>query len=147
MIDRDLADLYGVPTKALNQAVKRNIERFPENFMFQLSEQEKSELVTICDHLKDLKFSYQLPFVFTEHGVAMLASVLNSNTAVKISIYIINAFIKLRKMIIGYKAIKERIDQLESKYDGQFKVVFDAINEMIAEPPTKVKGIGFKVKK
>jgi len=84
MIDRDLAQLYGVSTKRLNEQVKRNIERFPINFMFQLSEQEKSDVVANCDHLKELKFSHQLPYAFTEHGVAMLASVLNSDPATTI---------------------------------------------------------------
>lgn len=78
MIDRDLAELYGVETKALNQAVKRNKERFPDDFMFQLTKEERDEVVTICDHLKDLKYSYQLPYAFTEQGVAMLSSVLKS---------------------------------------------------------------------
>ena len=82
MIDRDLAELYGVATKVLNQAVKRNIERFPEDFMFQLTDEEQTELVTNCDHLKKLKFSYQNAYAFTEHGVTMLSSVLNSKKAI-----------------------------------------------------------------
>jgi hypothetical protein len=96
MLDRDLARLYGVETKSLNQAVKRNIERFPEHFIFQLSDSEKSEVVTKCYHLKELKFSYQNPYAFTEHGVTMLASILKSDIAVKISIKIVDAFISMR---------------------------------------------------
>ena len=94
MLDRDLARLYGVETKVLNQAVKRNIERFPERFMFQLADDEKVKVVTNCDHLKDLRFSYQNPYVFTEHGVTMLASVLKSDIAVQISIKIVDAYIR-----------------------------------------------------
>jgi hypothetical protein len=99
MLDRDLAELYGVETKVLNQAVKRNIERFPENYRFQLSMKEKDELVTDCDRLRNLKHSTFPPFVFTEHGVAMLSAVLKSKIAVDISIKIIDAFIAMRKYI------------------------------------------------
>jgi len=143
MIDRDLAFLYEVTTKGLNQAVKRNIKRFPEDFMFLLSDQEKEELVTNCDHLRDLKFSHNNPYAFTEHGILMLSSVLNSPRAVQVNIRIMRTFTKLRRIFFGYKELKERLDQIESKYDSQFKGVFDAINEMLAEPPTKVKGVGF----
>jgi len=146
MIDYDLAYLYDVPTKRLNEQVKRNTERFPEDFMFLLSNQEKDELVANCDHLKDLKFSYNNPYAFTEQGVAMLSSVLNSPRAVQVNIQIMRTFTKLRRIFFGYKELKERLDQIESKYDSRFKAVFDAINEMIAEPPTKVKGIGFRGK-
>ena len=96
MIDSDLAKLYGVETKKLNQAVKRNIKRFPEDFMFQLTDEEQKELVTNCDHLKKLKYSYQNAYAFTEHGVTMLASVLNSERAIEINVQIVRTFIKLR---------------------------------------------------
>ena len=97
MLDADLAKLYGVPTKVLNQAVKRNIERFPLDFMFQLTKDEKDEVVTNCDHLKKLKFSPNLPYAFTEHGAIMLATILNSPVAVQASIQIVRAFIRLRQ--------------------------------------------------
>lgn len=135
MIDRDLAFLYGVATKALNQAVKRNIKRFPDDFMFLLSDKEKEELVTICDHLKDLKFSYNNPLAFTEQGVAMLSSVLNSERAILVNIQIMRTFTKLRRMFAGYKELKEKIDAMEMKYDGAFREVFDAIKKLM-EPPT-----------
>jgi len=146
MIDHDLAYLYDVPTKRLNEQVKRNIKRFPDDFMFSLSDQEKDELVAICDRFSTLKHSTSNPYAFTEQGVAMLSSVLNSERAILVNIQIMRTFTKLRSMFAGYKELKERIDRLESEHDGQFKVVFDAINEMIAEPATEIKGIGFKVK-
>ena len=113
MLDRDLARLYGVETKVLNQAVKRNIERFPDRYRFQLSKDELLEVVTICDHLKALKFSYQMPFGFTEQGVAMLASVLKSETAVKISIRIIDAFVAMRRFLSNNAHLFNRIETLE----------------------------------
>ena len=100
MLDRDLAELYEVDTKRLNEQVKRNINRFPDHFMFQLNKKEKSEVVANCDHLKAIKFSHVFPFVFTEYGVAMLSSVLNSEKAIQINIQIINAFIKMRQIFI-----------------------------------------------
>ena len=97
LLDRDLAELYGVSTKAFNQAAKRNQDRFPKDFMFQLTAQEKEEVVTNCDHLRSLSFSPNLPFAFTEHGALMAANLLNSARAVRMSIYVIRAFIRLRK--------------------------------------------------
>lgn len=146
MIDRDLSSLYGVTTKALNQAVKRNQKRFPDDFMFLLSDQEKEELVTNCDRFENLKHSTVNPLAFTEQGVAMLSSVLNSETAIFVNIQIMRTFTKLRKMFVGYKELKEKIENIESKYDGQFREVFDAINKLI-DPPTeeeKKLEIGFK---
>ena len=101
MIDRDLAELYGVETKALNQAVKRNIARFPEDFMFQLTKEEKTEEVTNCDHLVSLKYSYRLPYAFTENGVAMLSSVLNSEKAIQVNIQIMRALNFLKKKYLA----------------------------------------------
>jgi hypothetical protein len=130
----DLAELYEVPTKALNQAVKRNLARFPKYFMFQLTEKEKNELVTICDHLKKLKFSYQLPYAFTEQGVAMLSGVLRSDIAIKVSIKIMTAFIAMRKFISKNADIFARLDNVERKQieykldsDDKFNKIFDAI--------------------
>jgi len=102
MIDSDLAVLYGVTTKALNQAVKRNVDRFPHDFMFELTTSEKDEVVTNCDHLKKLKFSPNLPKVFTEHGTLMLASVLNSKRAIEASVYVVRAFVRLREFLSAH---------------------------------------------
>jgi len=113
MIDRDLAVLYGVETKVLNQAVKRNIERFPERFRFQLSKNETDELVTICDRLKNLKHSSIPPHVFTEQGVAMLSSVLNSPTAIAVSIQIMDAFVALRHFVLANAEVFQRLEVIE----------------------------------
>ena len=113
MIDRDLAMLYGVETKVLNQAVKRNIERFPERFRFQLSKNETDELVTICDRLKNLKHSSIPPHVFTEQGVAMLSSVLNSPTAIAVSIQIMDAFVALRHFVLANAEVFQRLEVIE----------------------------------
>ncbi|SFB12772.1 ORF6N domain-containing protein [Algoriphagus aquimarinus] len=115
MIDRDIAAAYNVETKALNQAVKRNLERFPKEFRFQLTEEEKSKLVTNCDRLNNLKHSTSLPFVFTEQGVAMLSAVLRSQTAVQVSIQLMNAFVEMRKVITSNGGILQRMDLLELK--------------------------------
>jgi hypothetical protein len=146
MIDRDLAQLYGVETKVLNQAVRRNKDRFPENFMFQLTKQERDEVVTICDHLADLKFSYQMPYAFTEQGVAMLSSVLRSKRAIHVNIQIMNTFVALRRMLADNKALAQRLAELERKYDAQFKVVFDALRKLIAPPDPPKRPIGFHVR-
>lgn len=116
MIDRDLAELYGVQTKVLNQAVKRNIERFPIEFMFKLKDIEKNELVTICDRFKSLKHSTSNPYAFTEHGVAMLSSVLNSEQAIAINIQIIKAFVKLRELSIAHKDLAVQLNELEQRF-------------------------------
>lgn len=144
MLDSDLADLYEVPVKVLNQAVKRNINRFPEDFMFQLTKEEeslRSQLVT----LKNGRGHHRkyLPFAFTEQGVAMLSSVLNSERAVQVNITIMRAFVKLREMIASHKDLAKRLDALEKKYDAQFKVVFDAIRQLMEPPKTKRRRIGF----
>ena len=111
MLDRDLARLYGVETKVLNQAVKRNIERFPERFMFQLTDDEKIKVVTICDHLKELRFSYQNPYAFTEQGVSMLSAVLKSETAINISIKIMDAFVAMRHALLENHQLFNRISE------------------------------------
>jgi len=130
MLDADLAELYGVLTKVLNQAVKRNKERFPVDFMFQLTKEEKDEVVTNCDHLKRLKFSPTLPHAFTEHGAIMLATILNSPVAVQSSIQVVRAFVRLRQMLASNADLARKLDTLERKYDAQFKVVFDAIRQL-----------------
>lgn len=145
MLDRDLAELYCVSTKVLNQAVKRNLKRFPEDFMFKLTAVEKREVVTNCDHLKVLKFSPQLPYAFTEQGVAMLSSVLGSERAIMVNIQIMRAFINLRRIGLTYVELRHKIDSMEKKYDGQFMVVFRALKELLEPPPVeeKRKKIGF----
>ena len=143
MIDADLADIYGVTTKRLNEQVKRNRDRFPEDFMFQLTEKEKAEVVANCDHLKKLKYSPVLPNVFTEHGAIMIATILNSPVAVQASIHVVRAFVRLRQMLASNKELAKRLDKLEEKYDAQFKVVFDAIRQLMTLPEPKRKKIGF----
>ena len=143
MVDADLAELYGVPTKVLNQAVKRNKERFPIDFMFQLAEEEKAKVVTNCDHLKKLKFSPNLPYAFTEHGAIMLATVLNSPIAVQSSIQVVRVFVRLRQMLASNKELAKRLNELEKKYDVQFKVVFDAIRQLMTPPEPKRRKTGF----
>ncbi|MEA3500243.1 MAG: ORF6N domain-containing protein, partial [Candidatus Marinimicrobia bacterium] len=115
MIDSDLAELYNVETGIINRAAKRNINRFPEKFRFQILEEEKQEVITNCDHLKKLKFSPALPYVFTEQGVAMLSAVLKSEVADKISIQIINAFANMRRFISSNASVFARIDSVERK--------------------------------
>ena len=130
MIDRDLAEMYQVETKVLNQAVKRNSERFPIQFRFQLTENEKTELVTICDRFDSLKHSSSNPNVFTEQGVAMLSAVLRSKIAVQISIQIINAFVEMRKFIANHYGLLQRMDGIERKQietDQKFEQVFKAL--------------------
>ena len=113
MIDRDIAELYGIETKVLNQQVKRNIERFPENFMFRLNENEFHELVTNCDRFRTLKHTTVLPHAFTEQGVSMLSAVLKSKTAIKVSIHIINSFVRMRKFVMDHMQLLHRMEQLE----------------------------------
>lgn len=148
MIDRDLATLYGVKTKALNQAVQRNRIRFPEDFMFLLSESEKLELVTNCDRFEKLKHSTSLPFAFTEQGVAMLSSVLNSDKAVLVNIAIMRAFVNLRQVLATHKELANKFNELENrvdKHDSQIIAIFDAIHKMIALPEKPARKMGFRV--
>ena len=158
MIDADLAELYGVPTKALNQAVKRNRERFPADFIFPLTAAEKLEVVTNCDHLAKLKFSRSMPFAFTEHGAIMTATVLSSQRAVEMSVYVVRAFVRLREVLASHKELAKRLDHLEQSTEAlafrhdtfarntraQLKQVFDSIRELMTPPPAPPKRpIGF----
>jgi hypothetical protein len=147
MIDTDLVQLYGVTTKQLNQAVKRNMQRFPSDFMFQLKKEEKEKVVTICDHLSGLRFSHQLPYTFTEQGVAMLSSVLNSERAIQVNIMIMRAFVKLKELLLTHKDLAEKIAALEKKYanhDDKIKLIFEAIKKLLEFPPgLSKKPIGF----
>ena len=145
MLDADLADIYGVQTKALNQAVRRNLDRFPDDFMFRLTASEKHEVVTNCDHLSRLRYSPALPLAFTEHGALMVASVLNSPRAVEISLYVVRAFVRLRELVASNRDISRKLAALESKYDSQFKTVFDAIRQLMTPPEPKRRGIGFVI--
>ncbi len=144
MVDRDLAELYGVSTKVLNQAVKRNRDRFPEGFIFLLNNSEKDELVTICDRFRTMKHSSARPCVFTEQGVAMLSSVLRSKRAIQVNILIMKTFVRLRELISGHMDVLRKVEELERKYDAQFKVVFDALRQIMT-PAEKPKRIGFLV--
>ena len=131
MIDSDLAELFGVRTKRLNEQVKRNFNRFPKDFMFQLTTKEKQELVANCDHLEKLKHSGTNPYAFTEHGTIMLANVLNTPTAVETSVLIVRAFVKLRELLSTHTDLEMKILDLESKYDKQFELIFKAIRELM----------------
>lgn len=144
MLDSDLAELYGVQTKELNRAVKRNLDRFPQDFMFQLSPDEIDGLRFHFGTSKGRGGRRYLPYVFTEQGVAMLSSVLKSKRAVQVNIEIMRAFVRLREMIASNKELASRLNELEKKYDRQFKAVFDAIRELMAPPKTPVRRIGFQ---
>lgn len=142
MLDRDLADLYGVETKRLNEQVKRNIGRFPDHFRFQLSDQEKEELVAKCDQFNMLKHSSVNPFAFTEQGVAMLSAVLKSDTAIRTSIRIIEAFVAMRNFLMNNASIFQRIERIEMKQLKTDEKV-DAILNRLNEPTEIVQGIFF----
>ncbi len=144
MLDTDLAKLYRVPTKAINQAVKRNTNRFPVDFMFQLTSEETTALRSQFVTSKNRGGRQYRPYAFTEQGVAMLSSVLHSERAIQVNIAIMRAFVQLRELIGSNKGLARRLNELEKKYDSQFRVVFEAIRELMAEPESKVKRIGFK---
>lgn len=147
MLDADLAELYGVPTKRLNEQVKRNKKRFPADFMFQLTAQEKAEVVAHCDHLTHLKFSPSKPYAFTEHGAVMVASVLNAERAVEVSIYVVRAFVKLREMLGTHKKLAQKLAQLERRvesHDSHIQSLFEAIRQLMEPPVSRTRRIGFK---
>lgn len=157
MLDVDLATLYGVATKALNQAVKRNSRRFPEDFLFQLTASEKAEVVTNCDHLKNLKFSKTLPFAFTEHGAIQAANVLASSQAVEMGIYVVRAFVQLREASRVHADLAKRLAELEMKTDHlelshdtfsrntklQLRQLLDAVRELTIPVSPPKPPIGF----
>ena len=143
MMDADLATLYGVTTKALNQAVKRNLARFPSDFMFQLTDEEVAALRSQTVTSKRRGGRQYRPYVFTEQGVAMLSSVLRSERAIQVNIAIMRAFVRLRELISSNKILSRRLAELEKKYDAQFRVVFEAIRELMADPASKPRRIGF----
>lgn len=148
MLDSDLAGLYGVTTKRLNEQVRRNTSRFPEDFMFQLS---ADEFETLRSHFATLKHGRgqhrkYLPHAFTEHGALMAASVLNTPRAVGVSIYVVRTFVRLREMVISHEDLAKKLDDLETKYDGQFRVVFDAIRQLMFIEENPKRKIGFLAK-
>lgn len=158
MIDADLADLYGVPTKRLNEQVKRNADRFPADFMFQLTAEEKAEVVANCDHLAKLKFSKSLPFAFTEHGAIQASNVLASPQAVEMGVYVVRAFVRLREVLASSRELAAKLDALEQKTErlslqhetfagntrAQLKQVFDVLRQLMAPPAESGKRpIGF----
>jgi hypothetical protein len=143
MLDQDLAYLYGVATKVSNQAVRRNKSRFPDDFMFQLTREEASLLRSQIVTLESRQIRY-LPYAFTEQGVAMLSSVLRSKRAVRVNIEIMRAFVQLRQILSSHADLARKLAALERKYDAQFKVVFDAIRELMRPPePPRRPRIGF----
>jgi len=143
MLDFDLAALYGVGTKRLNEQVKRNRKRFPPDFMFQLERKEKNELVAKCDRFARIKHSSAMPYAFTENGVAMLSSVLKSERAVEVNIQIMRTFTKIRELLATHADLRRKLEEMEKKYDYQFKAVFDAIRSLISVEEKGVKKIGF----
>jgi len=145
MLDEDLAALYGVETKQLKRQVKRNIERFPDDFMLQLTKKEYQDFLRCqIGTLEMGKYSKYLPYAFTEQGVAMLSSVLNSKQAIMVNIQIMRAFVNLKREKLTYASLKRKIEQMENKYDGQFNIVFEAIKKLLTPSPVKPKPqIGF----
>jgi len=138
MLDHDLAELYGVTTKHLNRQVKRNILRFPGEFMFQLTPEEKEQLVPIWHRFKARKHTSTLPYAFTEHGITMLSAVLNSERAITISILVVKTFIRIRKILSANKELTEKLKELENKvntHDKDIILIFEAINKLMAPPP------------
>jgi len=149
MVDRDLAYLYGVSTKVSNQGVKRNERRFPSDFMFRLRKEEKNELVTNCDRLERLKHSSALPSAFTEQGVAMLSSVLNSERAIEVNILIMRAFVRLREAMASSKEFARKLDELErhiASHDKNIRSLFQAFRQLMGAPEKPSKKIGFQLR-
>ena len=157
MIDADLATLYGVSTKRLNEQVKRNADRFPGDFMFQLNAAEKAEVVANCDHLAKLKFSKVLPYAFTEHGAIQAANVLASPQAVEMGIFVVRAFVRMRELAAVHADLAQRLDELEQKTEGlalthdtfsrntraQLRQLIEAVNQLMAPPDPPKRPIGF----
>jgi hypothetical protein len=153
ILDHDLARLYGVTTRALNQAAKRNLDRFPEDFMFQLTKAETEEWqrlkplrsqIVILKKARGTHLKYQ-PYAFTEHGILMLSSVLKSPRAVQVNIQIMRTFVRLRQMLASHDSLIERLDELEENYDAKFKIVFSAIRQLMNPRARKRKPIGFRL--
>jgi len=152
MIDKDLAELYGITTKRLNEQVKRNISRFPKDFMFQVTTSEKEKIIVQFDHLASLKFSPTLPYVFTEHGAVMLASIINSKKAIEVNIQVVRVFIQMRQSLADNTELRLLVEELRKKTDNNTKnieVVFQYFDELL-DKKDKVKPrtqIGYKIGK
>ncbi len=146
ILDSVLADLYEVEVKQIKRQVRRNIDRFPEDFMFELSKQEYYSLRSHFGTLKRGEHSKYLPYAFTEQGVAMLSTVLKSKRAVRVNIEIMRAFVRLREILATHKDLARKLEALERKYDAQFKIVFDAIRQLMTPPEPKKRKIGFLVR-
>ena len=150
LLDADLAAIYGVPTKRLNEQVKRNAARFPEDFVFQLDSTEKADVVANCDHLSRLRFSKSLPYAFTEHGALMAANVLNSPDAVRMSVHVVRAFIKQRELIAGQAEILKKLAQIDAtllQHDDALRIIWQELQPLLAPPPEPQKPeIGFHVR-
>jgi len=143
ILDTDLAALYGVAVKRLNEQVRRNPDRFPETFMFRLTDTEWLSLRSQNATLKRGQHRKYLPLVFTEHGAIMAATVLNSPRAIQMSVAVVTAFVKLRRMALSVEGLARKVDELERRYDKQFKVVFDAVRRLMTPPAPPRKPIGF----
>ena len=150
IVDADLADFYGVPTRRLNEQVKRNHRRFPKDFVFSLTASEKAEVIAKCDHLSKLRFSKALPYAFTEHGALMAASVLSTNRAVEVSVFVVRAFVQLRQTLAQHGELARKLAQLERKladHDEQILALVSAIRQLASPAPVpKRRRIGFEGK-
>jgi hypothetical protein len=138
LIDADLASIYGVETRVLNQAVKRNAERFPEDFIFQLKSVEKQEVITNCDHLSGLKFAKSMPYAFSEHGAIMAAMVLNSPEAVKMSVFVVRAFMQMREQLVANAAILRRLAEIDKtllEHDSALRTIWGKLQPLLSPPP------------
>ena len=154
ILDFHLAQLYGVETRALKQQVKRNIQRFPADFMFQLTEKEWDEVITNCDNLGSFKFSPSKPLAFTEQGVAMLSGILKSKRAVEVNIAIMRTFVQVRKLLLGNKELAAKIKELEkitsdkfTEHDKKIQLIFEAIRQLIGEKKKRRTPVGFQIMK
>jgi hypothetical protein len=144
MLDADLAELYGVTTRRLKEQVRRNRDRFPPDFLLELTAEEKAEVVANCDHLVRLKYSPSPPFAFTEHGAIMAANVLSSQRAVTVSVMVVRAFVRLRQVLATHVELARKLEELEQRYDAQFRQVFVAIRALMEPPECPERGrIGF----
>ncbi len=143
MLDFDLAKLYGVETRTLNQSVQRNISRFPEDFMFQISEEEFQMMSQFVISSQRTRKKSSLPYAFTEQGIAMLSSVLRSERAVQVNIAIMRSFVQMREAMLTHKELTQKLEEMEKKYDSQFKLVFDALRSLVDKPTPPKRPIGF----
>ncbi len=147
MLDADLAQLYGVETKALVRAVKRNRDRFPDDFMFQLSDEEFADLRRHSGTSRSWGGRRYRPLAFTEQGVAMLSSVLRSPRAIAVNVEIMRAFVRLRRLLASHTELAKRLDEMEHRYEGQFRTVFDAIRQLMQSPEPERRRIGFRAER